>query len=162
MDKVKSFKLNPEFCLIDKDFKTPKSVCVFDIWSLHHFFWQGLAYLLIHEFLKIKELKYSFLIFVILSFIHTIEEYLGNTSRISMEGIVIDNICPLLNTKIKPEKREIDNDYLDNSIGDVLSGMLSNLLIILYWYKFNKLPYFYLLGFLPIFLNLLSHAKRLY
>ena len=60
------------------------------------------------------------------------------------------------------EKRKIDNDYIDNSIGDVLAGMISNALIILYWYKFKSLPYFYLLLFFPVFANLLSYAKILY
>ena len=98
------------------------------------------------------------LICFFLSIIHLIEEYLGNTNKISIEGIVIDNLGPLIVPKIKTELREIDNDYLDNSIGDVLSGLISNLLIILFWYKYKKLPYLYLLGIIPIFINLLSHA----
>ena len=118
--------------------------------------------MLLHELFEIKELKYSLLLFVILTCIHTIEEYLGNTTRKSLEGLVFDNIGPIVDKKVKPENRKIDNDYLDNSIGDILSGVLSNLLIILYWYNFKKLPYFYLLGIFPIFINLLSHAKILY
>ena len=162
MNNRRSFTFNPNFCLVDREFSNPKSICVFDTWSLHHFFWQGVAYLLLHELFEIKDLKYSILLFIILTSIHTIEEYLGNTTRTSLEGIVFDNLGPIIDTNVKPEKRKIDNDYLDNSIGDILSGVLSNLLIILYWYNFKKLPYFYLLGVFPIFINLLSHAKILY
>ena len=56
----------------------------------------------------------------------------------------------------------INNDYLDNSIGDVLSGVISNILIIFFWYNYGKLPYFYLLGVFPIFINLLSFSSKLY
>ena len=52
----RSFTLNPNFCLIDTEFKT-KTLCVFDTWSVHHFFWQGVAYLLLHELFEIKELN---------------------------------------------------------------------------------------------------------
>ena len=54
---------------------------------------------------------------------------MGNTNKLSIEGIVIDKLGPIIDPKIKPELREIDNDYLDNSIGDVLSGIISNILI---------------------------------
>ena len=158
----KSFKINPNFCLIDTNFKKPHSICVFDTWSLHHFFWQGFAYILLHYLFNIKDIKYCILICFLLSLIHLIEEYLGNTNKISIEGIVIDNLGPLLVPKIKTELREIDNDYLDNSIGDVLSGLISNILIIFFWYKYKKLPYLFLLGIIPLFINLLSHAPNLY
>ncbi len=158
----RSFTLNPNFCLVDTDFKKPKSICVFDTWSLHHFFWQGVAYILVHELLEIKDIRHSITLFLVLTMIHIIEEYFGNTSRVSMEGIVIDNLGPIINPRLKPEKREIDNDYIDNSIGDVLSGMTSNILIILFWYKYGALPYWYLLLFFPIFTNLLSHSSKLY
>ena len=158
----KSFTLNPNFCLLDTQFKNPRSICVFDTWSAHHFFWQGALYMIFHLIFEIKEIKQSIILFLILTLLHLIEEYLGNTSKISLEGIVIDNLGPIIDTKIKPEKRKIDNDYIDNSIGDVLAGMISNALIILYWYKFKSLPYFYLLLFFPVFANLLSYAKILY
>lgn len=158
----RSFTLNPNFCLVDTDFKKPKSICVFDTWSLHHFFWQGVAYILVHELLEIKDIRHSITLLLVLTMIHIIEEYFGNTSRVSMEGIVIDNLGPIINPRLKPEKREIDNDYIDNSIGDVLSGMTSNILIILFWYKYGVLPYWYLLLFFPIFTNLLSHSSKLY
>lgn len=158
----RSFTLNPNFCFIDTEFNNPKSICVFDTWSLHHFFWQGTAYLLIHELFEIKDLKIAILLLLFLTSIHTIEEYMGNTNRISIEGIVIDNLGPIINPKIKPELRKIDNDYIDNSIGDVLSGITSNILIILFWYKYKTLPYYYLFGVIPIFINLLSFSSRLY
>ena len=158
----RSFTLNPNFCLLDTHFKKPRSICLFDTWSLHHFFWQGVAYILLHELFEIKDLKYSILLLIFLTLIHTIEEFLGNTNRLSMEGIVIDNLGPIIDPKIKPELRKIDNDYLDNSIGDVLSGIISNVLILLFWYKYKSLPYYYLLGVVPIFMNLLSFSSRLY
>ncbi len=156
----RSFTFNPEFCLLDTNFKKPRHICLFDTWSAHHFFWQGVAYILLHELFEIKDIKHSIFLGLILTSIHIGEEYLGNTSRTSLEGIVIDNLGPLVDPKLKPEKRKIDNDYFDNSIGDVLSGFISNVLIILFWYKFGKLPYFYFLLSIPIGLNLLSNTKK--
>jgi len=158
----KSFTLNPNLCIIDTHFKTPRSVCIFDTWSLHHFFWQGFFFIIIHHLLNIKSYKYSILLCIILTIIHIFEEYLGNTNRLSIEGIVIDNIGPILNSRIKPHLRKIDNDYLDNSIGDVFSGFLSNALILIFWCKYKKLPYYYFVGIIPIIINLLSKSKRLY
>lgn len=158
----KSFKINPNFCLIDTNFKKPQSICVFDTWSLHHFFWQGFAYILLHYLFNIKDIKYCFLICFLLSLIHLVEEYLGNTNKISIEGIVIDNLGPLLVPKIKTELREIDNDYLDNSIGDVISGLSSNILIVLYWYYFKKLPYSYILFSILILYLLYNKSYMLY
>ena len=125
----KSFTINPDFCIIDTNFKKPKSICLFDTWSLHHFFWQGFFYIILHHLFNIKDIRYSILLFSFLTLVHIIEEYLGNTNKLSIEGIVIDNLGPIIDPKIKPELREIDNDYLDNSIGDVLSGIISNILI---------------------------------
>jgi hypothetical protein len=158
----KSFTINPDFCIIDTNFKKPKSICLFDTWSLHHFFWQGFFYIILHHLFNIKDIRYSILLFSFLTLVHIIEEYLGNTNKLSIEGIVIDKLGPIIDPKIKPELREIDNDYLDNSIGDVLSGIISNILIIFFWYKYKTLPYYYLLGIFPIFINLLSHSNRLY
>ena len=158
----RSFTSTPNLCIIDTHFKTPRSICVFDTWSLHHFFWQGFVYIIIHHLLNIKSIKYIILLCILLTIIHIIEEYLGNTNRLSIEGIVIDNLGPIIDSKIKPQLREIDNDYLDNSIGDVFSGFLSNILIIIFWLKYKKLPYYYLIGIIPILINLLSKSKRLY
>jgi|SaaInlV_150m_DNA_4_1039716.scaffolds.fasta_scaffold07217_3 hypothetical protein len=158
----KSFTINPDFCIIDTNFKKPKSICLFDTWSLHHFFWQGFFYIILHHLFNIKDIRHSILLFSFLTLVHIIEEYLGNTNKLSIEGIVIDKLGPIIDPKIKPELREIDNDYLDNSIGDVLSGIISNILIIFFWYKYKTLPYYYLLGIFPIFINLLSHSNRLY
>lgn len=158
----KSFTWNPNFCLIDKNIKKPSSSCVFDSWSIQHYYWQGFAYLIFHHFLKIKKLKEAILLCILLTIIHCLEEFKGNTDKISIEGAVANHIGPLVVPKIKPEKRELDNDYLDNSIGDVLSGLIANLLIILYWWKFKKLPYFYLIGVIPITLHLISKAPMLF
>ena len=158
----RSFRFNPEFCLIDKDFGNPKSICVFDTWSLHHFFWQGAIYIILHELFKIKNIEQSIFLFLILTILHIFEEYIGNISRISIEGIIIDNLGPIINPRVNPKKRKIDNDYLDNSLGDILSGIISNLIIILFWYKYKSVPYWYLLFFFPIFYNLLNHAPQLY
>ena len=79
----------------------------------------------------------------------------------SVEGVVINHIGPLIIPDINPEKREIDNDYLDNSIGDVLSGFIANILIILFWCKYNKLPYFYIIGLVPTIIHLFTKAHIL-
>ena len=139
-----------------------KSKCMFNSWSFHHFYWQGLIFLVLHSIFKIKTVKYSILLIIILTLLHIIEEYLGNNSRISLKGLVIDYIGPLLDNKIKIKKRELDNDSIQNSIGDVLSGILSNILIFYYWYYFNKLPYIYILGRIPIYIDLMKKAKILY
>jgi hypothetical protein len=91
-----------------------------------------------------------------------VEEYLGNTTKISAEGIVIDNIAPFIDPKINVKNREIDNDYLENSIGDVLSGSVSCALIIMYWKYYGELPYFYLIGIIPIFFMLIKKSSMLY
>lgn len=71
------------------------------------------------------------------------DEYYGNTSLNSIEGIFIDNIGVFVNPKIQTELRTPDNDYLQNTIGDIVSGLISNLLIFGYWIKYGKLPYLY-------------------
>ena len=139
-----------------------KKNCMFDAWSLHHFYWQGLVFLLLHSILKIKNMKNSILLLIVLTILHIIEEYLGNNSRISLEGIFIDNIGPLLDNKIKIEKRKLDDDSIENSIGDVLSGILSNILILYYWYHFKSLPYIYITGLIPIYYDLMNKAYKLY
>ena len=72
---------------------------------------------------------------------------------------MIDYIGPIIDPKIKPELREIDNDYLENSVGDILSGIISCLLIMVYWYNYKKLPYFYIIGFIIVFFMLLKKSK---
>ena len=150
--------VNKSFCLYGDIIKS----CMFDLWSIHHFYWQGLAYILLHLILKINNIKYSILLLIVLTILHIIEEYLGNNSKISLEGIFIDNIGPLLDNKIKIEKRKPDGDTIRNSIGDVLSGIISNILILYYWYHFKSLPYIYILGIIPIYFHLKYKAKILY
>jgi hypothetical protein len=158
----KSFTLNPAFCLLSTNYDNPQSECLFDSWSIHHFYWQGFCYIILHYLFNINTIKNAIILCVILSIGHLLEEYFGNIGLLSLEGIVIDNIGPLINSKINPNLREYDNDYLDNSIGDVISGMLSNILIILYWYYNGKLPHFYLGGVFIIFYLLLKKAPMLY
>ena len=160
--KRKSFTINPHFCLIDKNFKQPKSICVFDSWSIQHYYWQGFSYIILHHLLNVTKLKEAILLGIFITILHILEEYYGNTTKISIEGIAIDYLGPLFNKKINPKKREIDNDYIDNSIGDVLSGVIATILIILYWYYYKRLPYYYLFGVILITLQLLSKAKMLY
>jgi len=158
----KSFTFNPKPCLIEYNNK-PNNNCVFDYWSIQHFYWQGFIYIILHHILKIKVLKNVIILGVILTLLHIVEEYLGNTSKISLEGIIIDNIGPIIiDPNINFNLRKLDNDYLDNSIGDILSGIISTILIISYWYYFNKLPYFYLLFSIIIIHMLLKITHLLY
>jgi hypothetical protein len=117
--------------------------------------------MILHHYLKIKTIKDAIILFVILTIGHTIEEYLGNTTRISIEGTFVDCLVPLIDPLVKPEKRKIDNDYLENSIGDVLSGAISNLAIITYWYNYKKLPYFYFYGIIPVFFFVMGEKKKI-
>ena len=162
MDKPQRFTWNPIPCMMDFNYKKPRSACLFDYWSIHHGYWQGFFYILLHHFLKITSIKSAIILGVILTILHFIEEYLGNTNKISFEGIVVENIGPIFDPKINPDLREIDDDYLDNSIGDVFSGIIITCLIIGYWYIFGKLPYFYLFGFFIVFYMLLQKADMLY
>lgn len=156
----RSFTQNPNNCFIK--FGKPNSACYFDSWSIHHFYWQGFYFIIFFHFLKIQKLKYAVILALVLTLIHILEEYLGNTSRISLEGLFIDYIGPLINPRIKTELRELDNDYLQNSIGDVLSGLLSNILIIAYWLKYKKIPYIYLLFSILVIYLLYQKSHRLY
>ncbi len=127
----RTFKWNKNPCL--SDFKMiKKNQCWFDWWSIHHFYFQGFFYIIFHHFFKIKTLSNALKLNLIITILHIVEEYLGNTNKISLEGITADYIAPLLDPKINTESRELDNDYLQNSIGDILSGLLASSLIILY------------------------------
>ena len=156
----RSFTKNPNSCFVKVG--KPNSACYFDSWSIHHFYWQGFLFIIFFHFLKIKKLKYAVGLAFLLTLIHIIEEYLGNTSRISLEGLFIDYIGPLINPRIKTELRKLDNDYIENSIGDVLSGLLSNILIIGYWLKYKKIPYIYLLFSILVSYLLYQKSHRLY
>jgi hypothetical protein len=151
----KSFTLNPNFCLIK--FGKANSECVFDSWSIHHFYWHGFLYIILHHLFNIKLMNKALVLTAFITLLHIIEEYFGNIGMLSFEGIFVDNIGPIVNPKIDIKLREPDNDYLDNSIGDVLSGFTSNILILLYWYHYKKLPYSYLL--LSIFVLYLLYKK---
>ena len=156
----RSFTLNPNFCLIKLG--EADSKCIFDSWSIHHFYWQGFFYLLFHHFFKIKSLKYSIILTSIFTLLHILEEYFGNIGLFSLEGLFIDYIGPIINPKINVKLRKKDNDYLDNSIGDVISGLSSNILIVLYWYYFKKLPYSYILFSILILYLLYNKSYMLY
>ena len=156
----RSFTLNPNNCILKLG--TADSKCYFDSWSIHHFYYQGFFYIIFHHLFKIKSIKYSILLLVGLTILHAIEEYFGNTSLISLEGIFIDTLGPIVNPKIHTELRTPDNDYLQNSIGDVFSGFLSNILIIIYWIYYKKLPYFYFYFIIVIFILLYSKSYLLY
>ena len=157
-----SFTWNPEGICIFGSWSDPKSKCLFDYWSLYHFYFTGFFYIILHHYLKIDNLRDAIKLIIFVTMLHIIEEYLGNTSRLSGEGIAFDYIAPLFNSKIKPEMREIDNDYMENSIGDVLAGVISTFLIVSYWYYFGNLPYFYLWLFIFIFIMLMNKLSSSY
>jgi len=155
-------KINNNFCLFDLDYDNPKSLCLFDFWSVAHGYWHGLSYIIIHYILKIKTLKLSIIITIILVCLHVIEEYIDNNSLYSLQGFFIDYIGPIFDNKINKKMREPDNDSIYNTIGDVLSGLIINILIVLYWYKYKKLPLFYLFGIIPVIYMSLGKAHTLY
>ena len=154
--------INNNFCLFDLDYDNPNSLCLFDFWSISHGYWHGLIYIIIHYILKIKTLKLSIIISIILVCLHVIEEYIDNNSLYSFQGFIIDYIGPIFDNKINPKMRNPDNDSIYNTIGDVLSGLIINILIVLYWYKYKKLPLFYLFGLIPIIYMSLGKSHTLY
>lgn len=157
----KSFTWNPDPCIFGW-LTEPTSECFFDYWSIHHFYFTGFAYIILHHLLNISTVPDALILCTIVTILHGIEEYQGNTSRLSIEGIVADTIGPLVDPKVNPENREIDNDYFQNSIGDVTSGLISCGLIIWYWYHYRELPYWYLYGIIPMLFILSRDARILY
>ena len=157
----KRFRLNPQFCFLDKNIDKPKSACVFDYYSIQHFYWQGFAYLLIHRLLNIQTLKNAIILIIVLTILHVIEEYLDNVSKLSLQGIIIDNIGPLIDKRIDTSKRMPDDDYLDNSIGDVLSGVISCIILVAYWNRTGKLPIIeYSIFLIPVIYLLLKKKYK--
>ena len=156
------YMINNNFCLFDLDYDNPNSLCLFDFRSISHGYWHGLIYIIIHYILKIKTLKLSIIISIILVCLHVIEEYIDNNSLYSFQGFIIDYIGPIFDNKINPKMRNPDNDSIYNTIGDVLSGLIINILIVLYWYKYKKLPLFYLFGLIPIIYMSLGKSHTLY
>lgn len=154
----KSFTWNPNGVCIFGSITNPTSECVFDYWSFYHFYFTGFFYIILHHWLGITTLKQALLLCLLVTALHVGEEILGNTSKLSLEGVVLDKIGPLLDPRIDPELRFIDNDYLENSIGDVSAGVISCLLIIWHWQKFGILPYFYL-WLLPIPILMLFNLR---
>ncbi len=158
----RSFTWNPNGVCIFGSYSNPKSECMFDYWSILHLYFTGFAYIILHHLLKISSVKGALILTFVLTIFHGTEEYLGNTNKISLEGIVLDYLGPLIDPKVNPKNREVDNDYLENSIGDVLSGVVACILIITYWYYYKKLPYLYLLGIVIMVYMLLRKAHMLY
>jgi hypothetical protein len=162
MNIRKSFTRNPEGLCVLGSLIQPKSECLFDYWTIHHFYYTGFVYIILHHLLQIKTVKYAILLSLFISILHGIEEYLGNTTKYSLEGFFGDYIAPLFFTNIDVTKRTIDNDYLENSIGDVLSGVIACILIIIYWKVYNKLPYWYLYGIFSIFIMIRYKVKKMW
>ncbi len=111
--------------------------------------------------LRLKEL--AFRLVVILTVLHALEGYIDNISRFSLQGIITYYIGPLIDPKINPAKIHPDNDTLDNSIGDVISGLIACLLIVGYWIIYGKLPVLiYLIGIIPVISLTLRRSHVLY
>ena len=159
---IRSFTWNPKGICIIGSYNNPKAECLFNYWSIYHFYFTGFFFIIIHYLLKLSNLKSSIILAIILTILHIFEEYYGNTNKISLEGIILDNLGPILDPNINAKNRKIDNDYLENSIGDILSGIIACILIIIYWYNYKKLPYFYLLGIIIIYFMLKKKAHILY
>jgi hypothetical protein len=155
------FVWNPSPCIF-RSFRDDNSECLFDYWSIYHFYFSGVVYNILHHYLNITKLRGTMVPFAMVTLLHIVEEYLGNTSKISLEGVVVDYIGPLLDPKIDPSLRGLDGDYIQNSIGDVLSGMIACALIILYWYRYKTLPYTYLYGMIVMIYLLMLKAPSLY
>jgi len=156
----RSFTLNPNNCFIK--WGKADSECYFDSWSIQHFYWQGFFFIILFHFFKIKKINTALILTLLLTIIHSLEEYFGNIALISLEGIFVDNLGPIINPRINPKLRTPDNDYLQNSIGDVLAGLISNLLIVGYWVKYGKIPYIYLCFSIVVLYLLYQKSDMLY
>src|SRR3989304_7139769 len=99
----KSFTWNPEGLCIFDSFTDPKSICLFDYWTIYHFYFTGFFYIILHHYFGINDLFCAILLMIILTLVHIFEEYLGNTTRLSLEGVTIDNIYPLINPNFDPK-----------------------------------------------------------
>ena len=154
-------------CLINFEYDSdplekPGSVCMFDMWSLHHGYYHGLLYIILHILLKIKKKKHVILLNIILIILHIIEEILDNNTFNSFQHYFIKYIGPILDNKIDVKKIKQDHDSIYNSIGDVLSGAIVTVFISLYWFKYKNIPYIYFIGIIPIIISLLDKAKTLH
>ena len=167
------FSWNPKGTCIVGSWNNPESKCVFDFWSAYHFYFSGLIFiggLIIFDYFQIKIMSPSnwksvLNWFILINILHIVEEYLGNTGRFSLEGVVIDSLGPLFVPGFHPEYRQPDNDYLQNSIGDVFSGILGALIpLLMFWgFGLGKITtmYIWLMGFPPLFAMLIARAPKL-
>ena len=133
-----------DFCLFDLTLE-PKDICLFDLWSIHHGFWHGLIFLLFIHLLKPKKIKTIIIINIIGIIAHSIEEYLDNNTYNSLSTYIIN--------QYNPKYMHKDNDTFINSFGDVLIGVIVCIFITIYWFNYNKIPYLYYYGTIPIIIN---------
>jgi hypothetical protein len=121
MKKILPFPKNHELYGHDAynyDNKRPASW--FTIASLFHFLFGIIAFMVCKIYFKINDL-YAFLL---VNIGHIIEDYLENTTKISIEGIY----HKISNCKNKLFLAPTDNDTMQNFIGDNISCFLGTLL----------------------------------
>ncbi len=92
----RSFTWNPKGTCILGSWSNPQSTCLFDYWSIYHFYFSGFIYILLHHYLKIDNIRDAIKLFIFINLLHVLEEYLGNTTRLSGEGLIIDYVAPLI------------------------------------------------------------------
>ena len=111
--------------------------CWFNLWSIQHFYYPAFFYSLFLTFL-IKQnfsnqttLLLALLGFAFIHIFHFIDEYLGNLTTYSPEGL-------LRNIFYKDDNKPTDNDSIQNSFGDIISGFIGLLLILSFFLIKNE------------------------
>lgn len=145
--KSRSFRFNPNGPTLFSTDPELLHESVFDYWSLFHFGNVAFFYTILLIIFKVKTSKTALKWFVVINVLHTIEEFLENLGPFNAE-----NAFKQLFLRKMPDgspnedlKNVKDNDYLDNSIGDVISGIVGSGLVFLYWKCAGKVPYIVLL-----------------
>jgi hypothetical protein len=111
---------------------------------------------------KPKTNSHAFTLLVITNLFHVFEEYLGNTTVYSIEGIILNWVYPLLNVKYEPDYSVTDHDSIQNSLGDILSGFVGTLFIFAYNFMnldIHKLLSIYLILLFPILVNVANRMN---
>jgi len=106
-----------------------ESKCWFNLWSIQHFYYPAFVLSIFLYFIskyanRENKIIYALIAVGLIHIYHFIDEYLGNFTTYSPEGIVRD----LLSNK--ESGKPTDNDSIQNSFGDIISGFIGSLIVL--------------------------------